>query len=411
MTTTSSKTRTSSGRAGSGRWALCAAVTEEMLNDLMVFAVGEGVSLEPVTTDVALPAMGDVRLKVVLTVTGGTFDLRADDGGRARVVVDATGVVDVAAVDFEGDSAPVSPMLPSGPIPIPIRVAALVDPVVELHDDLTVRAGLDVGGGELIGVSVPDDTAAPDGIDPAAWMPMTQMFNMLFASMGTQLWESLGEHVGVVGSELGSDVGAILADLGVAVGRAEVSVGSGLLTVGLPAAEDVIGRATPSPVAGKRVAVSVAQSGVHRLAALLIPLALGPRPLPFEIEVDLGEQSVRGRLRQTRILSERIPDLRMSLRTDIRPRLTGGRLELSLRAAWVELPSLFGGFGLTGAINDMSRRVGGLASFAPLNLRFPAVIPVPLGTTGDDGTPDTLGVRIDDLRVTGDGVGVVAGLA
>ncbi|RUP36120.1 MAG: hypothetical protein EKK60_15840, partial [Gordonia sp. (in: high G+C Gram-positive bacteria)] len=87
MTTTSSKTRTSSGRAGSGRWALCAAVTEEMLNDLMVFAVGEGVSLDPVTTDVALPAMGDVRLKVVLTVTGGTFDLRADDGGRARVVV------------------------------------------------------------------------------------------------------------------------------------------------------------------------------------------------------------------------------------------------------------------------------------------------------------------------------------
>ncbi len=393
------------------KWAVCAAVTQEMLNDLVLFAVGAGVPLEPVETDVALPALGDVRLKVALTINGGTFDLRADDGGRVRVVVTAAGEVDARAVGYEGDAAPVSPMLPSGPVPIPVRVEALVDPVIELRDDLSMQVGLAVQGGELVGVTVDTDAPAPDGVDPVTWVPMTQMVNMLFASMGAQLWDTLGEHVGVVGTEVGADVGAILADLGVAVGRAEVRVGSGLLTLGLPAAPDVVGRAAPVPVAGKRVALSLAESGVHRLAALLIPMALGPRPMPFEIEVDLGDQTVQGRLRQSRILSERVPDLRLSLRTDIRPRLVGGRLELALQAAWVELPSIFGGFGLTSTINDISRRVGGLASLAPLQLRFPAVIQVPIGTEQPDGTPDTIGIQVDDLRVTGDGIGVVAGLA
>ena len=393
------------------RWAVCAAVTEEMLNDLVLFAVGAGVPLDPVETDVALPAMGDVRLSVALTITGGTFDLRADDGGRVRVVVTAAGEVEAKAVDYEGDSAPASPMLPSGPVPIPVRVEALVDPVVELRDDLTMQVGLAVQGGELIGVTVDADAPTPEGVDPATWLPMTQMVNMLFASMGVQRWASLGEHGGGVGTEVPADVGAVLNDLGVAVGRADVRVGSGLLTLGLPATTDVVGRAAPVPVAGKRVALSLAESGVHRLAALLLPLALGPRPMPFEIQVDLGDQKVQGTLRQTRILSERVPDLRLSLRTDLRPRLVGGRLEVSLRAAWVELPSLFGGFGLTGVINDVSRRVGELASLAPLRLRFPAVIQVPIGTEQPDGTPDTIGIQVDDLRVTSDGLGVVAGLA
>ncbi len=390
------------------KWAVCAAVTQEMLNDLVLFAVGAGVPLDPVETDVALPALGDVRLKVALTITGGTFDLRADDGGRVRVVVSASGEVEAKALGFDGDA---SSILPSGPVPIPVRVEALVDPVLELRDDFTMQVGLAVQGGELIGVTVDADAPAPEGMDPSTWAPMTQMVNMLFMSMGTQLWAGLGEHVGVVGTEVGADVGAILADLGVAVGRAEVHVASGLLTVGLPATDDVVGRAAPVPVSGKRVALSLADSGVHRLAALLIPLALGPAPMPFEIEVNLGDQTVKGTVRQTRILSESIPDLRLSLRTDIRPRLVGGRLELSLQAAWVELPALGGLAAFTGLINDVSRRVGGLASLAPLQLKFPAVIQVPIGTSQPDGTPDTIGIAVDDLRVTGDGLGVVAGLA
>ena len=215
------------------KWAVCAAVTQDMLNDLVLYAVGEGVALDPVETDVAMPAMGDVRLKVALTITGGTFDLRADDGDRVRVVVAASGVVEASAVGFDGESAPASPMMPSGPVPIPVRVEALVDPVVELRDDLTISVGLAVEGGELLGVTVDADAPAPDGVDPVTWVPMTQMVNLLFASMGNQLWDALGAHVGVVGTEVGADVGGVLSALGVAVGRADVSVGSGLLTLGI----------------------------------------------------------------------------------------------------------------------------------------------------------------------------------
>lgn len=394
----------------STKWALCAAVTEEMLNELAALAVGEGVTLDQVETDVALPGMGDVRLRVTLTVKGGRFHLNADDGGRARVVVSAAGDVAVDALGFEGSTAPAAPMLPSAPAPIPILVEALVDPVVELHDDLTMTVGLAVEGGELVGVTVDADAPVPDGVDPDAWLPMTQMMNMLFSTMGEQLWAGLGEHVGVVGSDLGAEVGEVLADLGVATGRAEARIATGLMTIGMAAAPDVVGRATPEPVGGRRLAVSLARSGVDKVAELLLTTVAGDRPLPFEIQVDLADQQVRSTLRQTRVLSERVPDLRLALRTDLRPRLTGGRLEMSVRAVWVEWPELLPTFGLTGAINELNRRVGGLLSFAPLRMRFPSVIRVPLGGDADGGS-DAVGLRIDDLRVSAEGVGVVAGLA
>ena len=395
-------------RPGSGNapWAVCAAVTQEMLNDLVLFVVGDGVALDPVETDVALPGMGDIRLKVGLTINGGSFDLHSDDGGRVRATATAAGQVDATALGFDGSSAPVASMLPAGPVQIPVRVEALVDPVVELKEDLTVTVGLSVHGGQLVGVTVDDDAPAPEGVDPDAWAGMTQMFNMLFATMGEQLWEALGEHVGVVGNDAGEDVGAVLSELGVVPGRAEIRVTTGLLTIGLPGDVTQIGRASPVPVAGSRIAVSLAQTGVHRLAAMLLPLVAGGRPLPFEIEVDLGDQRVRGTIRQTRILSDRVPDLRMSLRTDLSPRLTGGRLEIALRAAWVELPSLFPSF-----VNDLSRQVGSRASLAPLKMRFPAVIQVPVGAPPEGGESETVGIQVDDLRVTSDGVGIVVGLA
>jgi len=395
----------------STKWALCAAVTEEMLNDLAVLAVGEGVTLEQVETDVALPAMGDVRLRVTLTVNGGTFNLRSSDGGRARVVVTATGEVVVEALGFEGSTAPAVPMLPSEPIPIPIRAEALVDPVVELRSDHTVQVGLALEGSELIGVSVDTDAPPPEGVDPATWMPMTQIVNMLFSGMGDQLWSTLGEQVGVVGADLGASVGDALVDLGALTGRADVRITSGLMTIGLAAAPDVEGRATPLPVAGKRVALSLTRSGVDHVATLLLAMVAGDRPLPFEIQLDLGDRRVQSTLRQTRLLSERIPDLRLALRSDLRPRLTGGRLEVALHAAWVELPEPFPTFGITDVINGMNRRIGGLAAFAPLRMRFPAVIHIPIGGEMPGETPDVLGVEIDDLHVGADGIGVVVGLA
>ena len=385
--------------SSSRRWALCASVTQELLNELVLFAMGDGVTLDPLEQLVTLPALGEVRLRLGLTITGGRFDLRGDDDGRARVVITADGDVSVHSTDYEGDSMDIAPMgFPVPPAPIPVRVEALVDPYLELRDDHTLSVGLDLERAELVSLAVDVDAPVPDGVDRTVWTGVTQMTNLMFGSMGDGLFASLGEHVGSVGMDLGPDIGMVLADLGVDHGRADARVASGLLSFGLRAHDAVEGRAEPVPVAGKTLGVSLARSGVDHLTQKLLERALGGLPMPFELEVDLGEQQVGGTLRQTRLLSERFPDLRTAVRTEVRPRLLRGRLELTVQAAWVEMPSIVPSF-----VNDISRRVGGLLSLAPLRFRFPATVQVPI----IPGSDDTLPVRVDDLRVTADGAGIV----
>jgi hypothetical protein len=381
------------------RPAVVVSVTEDLLNDLVSRSLDDGVSLSPLTQRITLPAMGEVDLGLGLRVTGGRFRLQQSDGGRARVVVTADGEVSLHTTDYEGDEIDTPPLgLPVPPGAIPVRVEALVDPYLELRGDHTVSVGLDLAGAELVSLTVDTDVPPPGGVAPEAWLPITQMTQMMFGSMGDGLFAALGEHVGAVGMDLGPDIGILLHDLGVDRGRAETRVGSGLLSFALPAHESVEGRADPVPVAGRAIGVSLARSGVDRLSRTLLERAAGGLPLPFELEVDLGEQRIGGTLRQTRLLSERFPDLRSSVRTDIRPRLVDGRLELALQAAWLQLPELVPGF-----VNDLSRRLGGLASLAPLRFRFPAAFEVPLVP----GSDDTVAVRVDDLRVTGEGAGIV----
>lgn len=388
----------------SARRAVVVSVTEDLLNDLVLFAVGGGVALEPLETAVALPGMGEVDVRLALTITGGTMSPSTEDQGRVRVVVTADGEVTARSVAFGAgpEEVPDGAMgLPVPPAPIPVRVEALVRPEVELRADRTVSIGLDLSDASLVSLAVDDAAPVPDGVDPTTWQGILSMFSMLFGVLGTGLFDSLGEHVGTAGLELPSDVGDVLAQLGIAPGRAEVSVGSGTVTVSLPGDDELDGHALPVPVAGTRLGLGLANSVVDRLAQLLVLRAAGDLPVPFELEVDLGEQQIAGRLRQTRVLPEFLPDLRSSLRTEVRTRLVRGRLELAVQAAWVELPPA-----LPSLFNQISRRLGGLVALAPMKVRFPATIDVPL----PDGDA-TLPIRIDDLRVTGDGLGVVLSLA
>ena len=105
-------------------------------------------------------------------------------------------------------------------------------------------------------------------------------------------------------------------------------------------------------------------------------------------------------MRQTRLLPDTFPDLRSALRTEVRPRLVRGRLELAVQAAWVELPDV-----VPSIFNQLSRRLGELVSLAPMRIRFPSTLSVPLPDS-DDGLP----LQIDDLRVTEDGLGLVVSL-
>ncbi len=394
------------GRIQSDRWAICVSITQELLNDVVLMVVGAGVPLEPLDTTIALPGLGDVDVRLALTITGGELDLRADDGGRARVIVRADGEVSTRSTNYDGDvlDAPAGGAvagLPTPPAPIPVRVEALVDPFIELGE-AGGSAGLDLRSAELVSLATDPDAPVPEDVDPATWAGILQMFGMVFSVLGGGLFESLGEHVGRAELELPDEVAELLQSLGVAAGPGDVTVASGLLTVGLPADASVSGRALPVPIAGKRVGLGVASSLVDAICQLLIERVAGDLPLPFEIDVDLGEQQVGGRLRQSRLFPESFPDLRTALRTEIRPRLLRGRLELSVQSAYLELPSA-----LPSIFNHVSRRLGDLVSLAPMRVRLPSTIQLPIIP---DST-DTVGVEIDDLSVTSDGIGVVVGLA
>ena len=412
-----SKPKTASKESGSdsqaprsNRSAVCASVTQEMMNDLVLFVVGAGIKLEPLETAIALPGMGDIAVRLALTITGAEFDLRAEDAGRVRVIVFADGDVSTRAEDFDGDVADVevgaqTPSLggmPVAPAPIPVRVEALVQPRIELQANSTVAIGLNLETAELISLQTNPDAPVPEGVDPASWAGALGMFSMLFGSLGDGLFDTLGQHVGVVGTELDEGVGRVLGQIGVAQGEAQISVSSGLLSIALPATDSVVGQALPVPIAGKRVGIGLASSGVDALTQMMILRAAGDLPLPFELEFELGEQQVGGRIRNTRLLPDSFPDLRSAFRTEVRTRLLRGRLELSVQAAWVELPSA-----VPSIFNQVSRKLGELVSLTPMRVRFPARIELPVIPDSSDTVP----VLIDDLRVTTEGLGLVVSLA
>ncbi|MFV0318619.1 MAG: hypothetical protein ACK5O2_16855 [Microthrixaceae bacterium] len=398
----SSTNGTSARRPGRRPWAMWAAVTDEMLNDIVLMGIGAGVSLDPVEREINLPAMGEVRLRLALTVTGVSFECRADDDGRARVTVQGEGDVSARGTDYEGDEASGAALgMPAPPAPLPVELKALCRPFFDLHEDHSISFGLNLRDAELVSLDVNRDAETPEGVDPDAWTGILNMTSMMFTSVGEDLFAGLGEAVGTVGLDLGSDVGATLVELGVAPGAGDAQVSSGVISIGLPSAEDVEGRAVPVPIAGHRAAVSLASSGVNVLAAKVLERTLGGLPMPFEVELEMADRRIGALLRQPRVVSDRFPDLRATMHTDVAVRLTGGRLEVGLAAAWLELPPVVPSF-----VNEFNRRVGELWSMAPVRFKLPKQIQVPVGD-GDD----RIGVTIDDLRVDPSGVGAALALA
>ncbi len=390
-------------RPGRRRWAIWAAVTEDLLNDIVAMGIGEGVSLAPVEQQITLPAMGEVVLGLDLTITGARVECRGDDGGRARATVSGLGEVTVRGSDYEGDQISGGALgMPQVPAPLPVELVALCHPFARLNDDHSVAFGLSLRGAELLSLDVDRGSEVPAGVDPDAWTGMLAMVSMMFSSVGSDLFAGLGEAVGTVGMDLGSEVGSVLSDLGVEVGDGDAQVSSGMLSVGLPANEAVQGRAIPVPISGHRAAFSLATTGVDRLAARLLESALGGIPSPVELDIDLKERRIAAGFRQPRVVSDRFPDIRSRLNTDVAVKLRGGRIEVSLASAWVELPPIVPSF-----VNEFNSRLGELWSMAPVRYRLPKRLEFPLGD--EHGT--MLGVNVDDLRVDPSGVGVALVLA
>jgi hypothetical protein len=363
-------------------WAVSMMITEEFLDGLAVAAIGDGIDVTPLRQVFQLPMMGPIELTLALTITGVTFKMTPELDGRLFATISAAGTAVVHS------DTPLQ-LLPGV---ARVRGEVLVDPVVRLDDDGSFTAILDVLNSDLVAMVF----EGIDGLDADSEAQL-QISELLFAAIGGELFEGLARQLGSVGLELGPERGSALVDLGVATGDAVVVIRDGKMIVGLPAVVGLGGEARPVEVHGTRIGIGVASGALGSLVEQLVLERYG-MGLPFELEVDTVERRVGGRIRNLRLIETSLPDLRSGVRYTIRPRLEGDTLSISVREAWIELPSVLPP--LTDRINRINRWLGGAASRAPLNLSVPARASVPVRP----GSTATVRVAVVGLDVDEDGV-------
>jgi len=371
------------------RRAVALSIPVEFLNTLARHGIGDGVEVPELRDVVQMPMMGPMELRVAMTIVGVSFEMRAGDRGRLRATVSAA-----ASVEILGD-------LPMLMMPGLVRVSGevLVEPIVELRDDGSFAAYLDLPNSELIATHFDGIDGVEADADAAA-----QMGQMLFATVGGDLFGALSDNLGTLGLELAPEQGVIVAELGVATGRAEIRVRSGSMEVGLPAVEHLDGSASPAAVHGPCVGVGVASGAIGALVTALAQQQTGLAHLPFQLDVSTSEDRVGGRVRSSRLVSSSlIPDLRPGVSYTVEPRLTDDHVELLLREVWLELPLV------PGVINRLNRWVGGVATrtvaplVGPLTVRVPARVEVPARPDSDV----TMSVAVRSVHLDDDGVQAV----
>jgi hypothetical protein len=365
-------------------WAVSMVLSEEFLDGLSRAGIGDGVVVPPLRNTFQLPMMGALELTLSMTIVGVTFQMRPEHDGRLLATIRASGTLEV-----HGD-APM-PILPGV---ARVRGDVLVDPVVRLDPDGAFVGILDVEGSELIQIELEGIDGLPHDADI-----QRQLSEMLFATIGGELFAGLAERLGSVGLELGADRGRALLDLGVAPGPADITIRDGSMVVGLRAVDGLAGTARPVEVEGTRLGVGVASGALAALVGQLVRDRYG-MDLPFDLDVDTRERHVGGRIRNTRLLDgRRVPDLRPGVRYTIRTRLDGDVVELTLREAWLEVPSVVPA---AGSINRVNRWIGGVAARASLAVRVPARASLPVRP---DSTA-SMRVSVVGLEVDDDGVEV-----
>lgn len=366
-------------RSGSvdNRWALALSVTQDLMNALAASRIGEGLPVGRTTRRVTMPMMGELDVTLDLTILGLNIALSPEDGGRLRTTVRAAGDVSF------GEGSPMPP-LPGRPI---VAAEVLVPVHAELRPDGRFVASVDPSRGEFVGMKLERIEGAD--IDPGT---LEAMGGMLFASLGDDAFASMASGIDPIGVELPADQARPLVQLGVRPAPADIVVEDGVLTVGLPAHDDVEGHATAHLRPGQQISAGIASGTLTRLAYALAERTLGV-PLPFDVELQPANSEVGARIRNRRLIETPwLPDLRPGVRTAVAARLAGDRIELSPREAWIELPLV------PPVVNRINRAVGSLASLAPVSTSLPARYRVPVA----DGVTITLAVT--ELAMRPDGV-------
>ncbi|NLA35067.1 MAG: hypothetical protein GX868_05185 [Actinobacteria bacterium] len=362
------------------RWALALTVTEEIVNAAAAFRVGEGISAGAVTQKVNLPMMGELEVSLDLSIIAVTVTMSPEHNGRLHTAVRATGEVSFGA------GSPM-PALPGKPV---VRADVLVPVRVELRPDGRFIAMLDLANAEVDALTLEAIEGA--NIDPDT---LHAMGSMLFGSIGPDLFSGLTASMDTIGVELDPVQARPLVHIGVRSAPADIIVGDGTLTIGLPAVDAVEGHASVALRPGQHIGAGVSAGALTQIAYRVMEDSLGV-PLPFDVELEPASSEVGARIRNRRLTdSPFIPDLRPGVRTAVAARLVGERIELSPREAWVELPFV------PSFVNRFNRAIGSLASLAPVSTSVPATMDVPVG----DGS--TVGLAVTELAMRADGVSCV----
>lgn len=362
-----------------GKYAFSITLAEEFLNEMSRSGIGDGFSAAEVVHTLELPMMGPMELKVGLTITEVTFQMREEDQGRLHATVRAEGAVQVLG------EVPMQPL----PGAAHLRAEVLVAPHVELREDGSFAAVLDLVNCEMLSVTL--ERIA--GVETTSIM-QEQLGQLLISTIGGDLFQGLAAAMDTVGLELDSAVGSLLHMLGCSVGVANLEVLDGHLLLGIHGVDDLDGHARHVSGTGEAVSVTVASGVFPPLFQLLASGALGV-DLPFEADFRSEHKQLSGRIRNTRLVEHPlIPDLRPGLHYSVVPRLRGEFLELVATEVWVELPFV------PAPINRLSRLLGGAASLAPLKVRVPSTMTIPLHP--ELGT--SMVVRISRVATVAEGI-------
>ena len=337
--------------ATDGPWALSLTVSEEFLNALAAAGVGDGISVPAFRETFPLPMLGDIELSMGMTITRVTFEMREANHGLLSASIWAAGSLEIL-----GDSP-----MPSMPGRALVRGDVLVAPVIELHDDGTFRAVLDLPNSELVGMVFEGFEGVDTDADTAA-----ALGQMLFATIGGELFSGLARHMGLLGLDLDAESAAPFGLAGVAAAPADVRVLDGEMVLGLRSVDGLDGHASPAPSGDSGLGLGIADGALASVLTVIGALVLGVE-LPFDVEFVSDRRGIGGRVRNRRLVaSSLVPDLRSGLRYTLAPRLIGDEIEISLREAWVELPFV------PPMVNQFNRVLGAAAGLAPLRFRVPA---------------------------------------
>jgi len=269
-----------------------------------------------------------------------------------------------------------------------VRGDMLVRPLVHV-DARGIHVGLDVATAELEQMVIETESTEPE--DDAVLQAQAQMSEMVVGMMGDDAFEILRGEMEQVALNLGPDLAQLVLGLGVEPGDGDAVVQDGALVMALRRQEGHEG--TPlGPLASEveRATASIASEVLAPAMLQMVEARLEGLPVPFELDLGVVGERLRGRMRNTRLVGARLPDLRAAMAWEVEPRLRGDAIEVDLEAAWLELPEL-----IPLPVNRWSRQVGSMVGLLPIRMSMPARAELPSSEHGEDD----VSIRVESLEL------------